>query len=190
MRKWEKMFNLKLLDEESALWHVLVKQDRPVLYMMVGVTGSGKSTAADALKRSGSVVISTDDMIESIAFVLGTTYADIFKDIYPMVQKYSTIMIKKAINDRRNIVWDQTNLTPLIRKKKLDMFPKEYYKVAVAVLAPSWDELMKRQDTRKKEGKVIPSEVTRQQWDSFTMPQTNEGFDEVWRVYQDGTVMK
>jgi len=57
----------------------------PVLWMLVGVPGSGKSTwieetELDEGQGQDTVILSTDDYIEHIASIRGTTYNEVFHD--------------------------------------------------------------------------------------------------------------
>ena len=55
--------------------------DNPTLYMMIGVPAAGKSTwrAAQNFDPSTTVVVSTDDYLDSWAELRGTTYNSVFQ---------------------------------------------------------------------------------------------------------------
>ena len=129
-------------------------------YMLVGLPGTGKSTwVSNYVKNSGSKVqiISTDDIIESIAEKHSFTYNDIFGDITysfaeKMMYKIANITFKKDLHNV--VIWDQTNLTTGTRSKKLRLVPPEYYRIAVYFGIPNnWEERLNRP------GKTIPSHV-------------------------------
>ena len=161
--------------------------EKPKLEMLVGLPGSGKSTYIREIRKNdlshNLVVVSTDDYIQRKATADGTTY-DVAFDKY--IRKASTnmnAMLRQAVNERKNIIWDQTNLTPKSRKKKLKMVLKDiYFRVAVVFDIPD-DVLEERLEKRfKEEGKSIPPHVMDRMRESFIMPTREEGFDKVIKV--------
>lgn len=183
-----------IANEEVGRWfnyyntHI-AGQKTKFLWMMIGVAAAGKSTVIERhLYKPGIIVISTDNIIENIAQACGTTYSDIFDKVSSFVGKYSLQMVRDAINESKDIVWDQTNLTAKSRKKKLDMFPKHYYKVGVYVETPEISEIMRRNDLRSKSGKFIPHNVLNNMIQSLEIPSHQEGFDEIWLVDKNGNI--
>lgn len=155
-------------------------------YMLVGVPGSGKSTwlKNKILDRSPSTaVISSDDIISEIAETIArmtgvpVTYNDVFSDNYKLVEKFMLQNAERifASDDANVVVWDQTNVSVLSRKKKLAMVPKDYKKIAVFFETPPDDILKER--LSKREGKTIPNFVMVSMKENLVKPSENEGFD-------------
>ena len=94
------------------------------LHMLIGLPGSGKTYwVANRGFYFNTVVVSTDDIIETIGRQVGMTYNEMFNDItYSFAEKMMMHIAKFNINLGKNIIWDQTNLTVKTRKRKLDMF--------------------------------------------------------------------
>lgn len=149
----------------------------PTLYMLVGVPGSGKTTWIKNNKHD-AVVLSTDDYIERSAEKQGKTYSEVFKDVIGFATDQMEKDLVQAVQNKRDIIWDQTNLTAKSRKSKLSRIPKEYKKVAVFFGVPS--DLRDRLASRP--GKVIPEPIIISMINQLQPPSKEEGFDEVVAV--------
>lgn len=146
----------------------------PVLYMLIGVPGSGKSTWIKNNKHD-AVVISTDDYVERAAEKQGKTYSEVFKDVIGFATDQMEKDIIQAVRNERDIIWDQTNLTAKSRKAKLAKIPDDYHKVAVFFPVPK--DLRDRLASRP--GKTIPEPVVLSMINQLQPPTKEEGFDEI-----------
>lgn len=145
--------------------------------MLIGVPGSGKTTWIKNNKHD-AVVLSTDDKIEAEAARVGKTYSEVFQDtIKHAISAMDTDMIK-AVRNRQDIIWDQTNLTAKSRKVKLSQIPKDYHKVAVYFPVPK--DLRDRLASRP--GKTIPEPIILSMINQLQPPTKEEGFDEIVAV--------
>ena len=152
------------------------------VYMFVGVPGSGKSTFYNNAQRVALLdapgYVSTDAIIDHIANEFDTTYDQIFKEAIGLAQKIAEQDLKYWLSTGFNIVWDQTNLTVKGRAQKIAMIPDDWKIVAIWFPIPEKDEWKRRLD---RPGKVIPARVLENMANTFTIPDTTEGFDEVYR---------
>jgi len=154
--------------------------EKPKLYMLVGVPGSGKSTWVENQNwAKDCAVISTDRWVELEAERTGKTYSEIFQEYMPKAVELMAIQVELARDKGLDIIWDQTSTTIHTRAKKFRMLP-EYYAIAVVFRIPEPDELQKRLASRP--GKVIPSEVLQSMIDRWEEPTEDEGFKEIWRA--------
>jgi predicted kinase len=154
--------------------------EKPKLYMLVGVPGSGKSTWVENQNwAKDCAVISTDRWVELEAERTGKTYSEIFQEYMPKAVEMMAIQVELARDKGLDIIWDQTSTTIHTRAKKFRMLP-EYYAIAVVFRIPEPDELQKRLASRP--GKVIPSEVLQSMIDRWEEPTEDEGFKEIWRA--------
>lgn len=150
----------------------------PILYVLVGIPGSGKSTWVENQEwAKDCAYISTDKLVEEEAKRKGSTYNEVFHDY---MKEATTLMCEEVIAARasnQNIIWDQTSTTVKSRAKKLRMLSK-YKKIAVVFGVPAPEELDRRLASRP--GKSIPKHVVNQMIDGFVVPTEEEGFDEIW----------
>lgn len=155
----------------------------PVLFIMSGLPGSGKSTyARQYAKAYDAIVVSTDDLLEARAKEFGTSYDYEFQNNFNVVKAMMMENAKQAFKDRRNVVWDQTMLTVKSRRRALSMAPKEYHKVALVfqidpiVLSERID---KRNAAAGDNGKFIPHGRIEAMSQIFVEPDFTENFDEI-----------
>jgi predicted kinase len=151
----------------------------PVLYMLVGVPGSGKSTwVKDFLDAKSPYadyrVIGSDMYIESKAAEEGKTYSEVWEKYCKEAEKVCIKQIQDAIAANVNVIWDQTNLTKNVRAKRLAMFPGHYTKYFCYHQAPDEDELDRRLNSRP--GKIIPKHVIEKMTAMLEVPTLDEGF--------------
>ena len=152
----------------------------PILYMMIGVPGVGKSTwiKQQDWAQDDIAIVSTDSIVEQYAEQMGRTYNEVFKEFMPTAVKLMASQVVQARDQGLNIIWDQTSTTKASRAKKLRMLP-EYHAIAVVFLTPDRAELDVRLSGRL--GKHIPKKVVDSMIDGFEMP-TEEEFNEIWFV--------
>lgn len=156
---------------------------KPTVYMLIGVPGAGKSTWINSHDWTDTVVISSDNIIDQRAEAQGKTYSEIFQNEIKSATAEMEKNLKAAIAQNKNIIWDQTNLTPKARKGKLDKIPEHYKKVAVYFATPNQDELFNRLTKRATDtGKHIPRNIVIGMMSQLTKPSHDEGFDEIVSV--------
>lgn len=154
------------------------------LYLLCGVPGSGKSTWTSNFYQRNFMnniirILSTDDIIMNIANIHNLTYNEVFSDItYSFAERMMFNLAKYAVERANVIIWDQTNLTPKSRAKKLNMIPATWNRYAVVFNTPEEEELAKRLSSRK--GKDIPDGVMYNMKKSFVNPTKDEGFNRIF----------
>ena len=156
-------------------------QGRPILWMLTGLPGSGKSTWANKHQYRidrFTYVLSTDNVIYDIAAQSGKTYDDVFKDNIKFAEKTMYAEAMKAAKADGDIIWDQTNTTKKSRAKKLIMIPDHYIKYSIVFPTPDNDVLEQRLASRL--GKTIPLYIIDGMDGAFEMPELSEGFDAVY----------
>ena len=152
----------------------------PTLYMLVGVSCSGKSTwHAHFTPIQNAVYVNTDRYVEEYAKNMDKTYSEVFNDVMPMCIEHMLADVENARDAGQDIVWDQTSTTIKTRKKKIDMLP-DYHKIAVVFETPGRAELDVRLSGRP--GKHIPKNVVDSMIAGWQEPTMEEGFDEIWKI--------
>ena len=148
------------------------------LIMLVGIPTSGKSTFSSNPKYSKYIRISSDDILQEVAKERQQSYNTVFKGNIRFAQIAMMKVLRKAIEDGKNIIWDQTNLTRKQRKEKLKHIPPHYKKTAVYFVV-SLETALKRNTQRP--GKVIPPEILERMIKEYELPTNEEGFDTIIR---------
>lgn len=163
------------------------------IQVLIGLPGSGKSTYIDKfLDQYYSMndfsddcmqtvsIISTDSIIEAFGnLFVGRPYNQIFRDVIDLAGKLAKLQFKYALEDKKTILYDQTNLTVEKRHSILSQLPDVYRKIAV-VFDPPFDILKDRLAKREKDtGKTISLNIVEDMQKRFVYPTLNEGFDEI-----------
>ena len=151
----------------------------PKLFMLIGVPGSGKSTWIRS-RNHDAVIASTDDKIEAAAAAQGKTYNEVFDAEIKAANAAMREDVKQAVKDKRDIIWDQTNLTAKTRRGKMGQVPKSYERIALFFPTPDGEELQRRLASRP--GKTIPAHVIASMLASLQPPMIDEDFDAIYEV--------
>lgn len=152
-------------------------------YVLVGVPGSGKTTWVNqqSFNSDHTVYVSTDMFVEQYAQQVGKTYTEVFAECMPQAIDKMMDLVLDAIENRYDIVWDQTSTSVASRVKKLKYVPEGYEKIAVVFPTP---ELELHRVMLNRPGKEIPDEIVQNMIARFEMPTLAEGFDKVIEVKQ------
>ena len=148
------------------------------LIMLIGIPTSGKSTFSNNPKYKDYIRVSSDDILQEIAKERQQSYNTVFKGNIRFAQIAMMKVLRKAIEDGKNIIWDQTNLTKKQRREKLKHIPDTYKKTAVYFIVDLKTALKRN---TKRPGKVIPPEILERMIKEYELPTNEEGFDEIIR---------
>jgi predicted kinase len=150
----------------------------PFVIFLVGAPLVGKSTFIRE-NFEGINVISRDEILMEVA---GTRdYTEAWKNVD---QKSVDVLLSERLRDSNkgniNTIIDMTNLTRKSRVGKLNVFSKDFLKVAVVFKNLSDDEFDRRNENRRvNENKFIPIFVIKNMISSYVEPTLTEGFDEI-----------
>jgi predicted kinase len=155
------------------------------LYVLVGVPGSGKTTWVGHQKIDWDTTVwtSTDKFVEQYAQSAGKTYNEVFEQYMPRAVELMANEVRRAFDNNKTVIWDQTSTTVNSRAKKLRMTPASYKKIAVVFETPDPATHEKFLD---RPGKIIPKSVVQGMIDNWEEPTLAEGFDEIRRVRLQG----
>lgn len=148
------------------------------LIMLVGIPTAGKSTFSNDKKYKDYVRVSSDDILQEVAKERQQSYNTVFKGNIRFAQIAMMKVLRKAIEDGKSIIWDQTNLTKKQRRDKLKYIP-DYYKKTAVYFVVSLETALKRNTQRP--GKVIPPEILERMIKEYELPTNEEGFDTIIR---------
>jgi predicted kinase len=153
------------------------------IYMLVGVPASGKSTWTEKEFQGDCHVVSTDKIIDEIAFETGRTYDQVFSQYMKVAEKMMWEEFDKYIEGGYSpIVVDRTNMSVKSRRKffeRLKNFHRNHrYEIeAVVFKTPEETEWNRRLNSRV--GKTIPQHVLESMARSYEQPRLTEGFTKV-----------
>ena len=153
----------------------LIERKECEAVVLIGLPCSGKSTYRK--RYPDYEVISWDDTMLELTEE-GNTYGEKFKNADDKAIRAAMNQKKqKLINERKNIIFDLTNMSKKSRNRHIANLPACYKKTAVLLL-PCLDTINERNEARKTEGKHIPDEVFAKMIKSF-FPPSYEEFDEI-----------
>ena len=163
-----------------------------MITILIGISGSGKSTYANRLRQR---ICSTDRYIDTYANALDVTYDESFDQIQ-LIGLFGDLNdkfyadIDDAVRLGEDFVIDRTNLTSVSRRLLISRLRtmSEKYKSQIiikgVVFDISRDMILKQLSKREaEESKRIPDKVILQQFESFEMPDVSEGFDILEKVH-------
>jgi predicted kinase len=161
---------------------------KPTCYVMVGIPAVGKSTFINEsllpMLGKDAFVYSTDNFIEHVAKSGEKTYDEVFRETIDEATRTMNSWLNIAIHDKRDIVWDQTNLGRKKREKIVRRLTNAGYRVeAICFMHPKaedFDWIVEwRNRLSSRAGKTIPEHVLENMMNSFTVPTKDEGFETV-----------
>lgn len=155
---------------------------KKTLYIMCGVPGSGKSTWIQKHIDSfdGSVFLASRDAIRFLMLKDGEDYFAHENEVYDEFIN----QIKLGLENHDITIADATHISIGSRKKLLKSLGKSLknVKVIAMVIKTDFDTIVKQNDMREGRARV-PLSVLRRMNIQFTMPEIEEGFDEIW-IYE------
>lgn len=157
----------------------------PICYMLVGLPGCGKTTAAEKLLKENPelTTVSTDQYIEEIAKKKNKTYAQVYREVGDDATKWMNRQIAHLIKDKKSFIWDQTNVYQSARIKKNKFLKQNKYEVIAIVVELSDEELNRRIAKRAEEGgKKIGYKIMQEMIKNYTRPAYYEGFKEIFII--------
>lgn len=144
-----------------------------IVYMMIGVPGSGKSTIANEIGKELEIpVVSSDEVRKEVT----GSEEDFSKDGY-IWGKVIPNKIKNALKEG-DVVFDATNLRVRDRNKFRKIVGLSHEYQAIYVNTPL-ETCIERQENRDKK---VPPERIKEMHKEMVAPTTKEGFAEVFVV--------
>ena len=129
----------------------------PTLYIMVGTSGSGKSTVAKYIARTkGAVIVSPDYWRKLLTGDVNNQESN------AMVYSSAFRELSTSLAGGSSVVWDATNTTVTARKNVLDAVTTECNVVFVYVRT-TLETAFNRVKSRTN-GQVVPEAVVRRQY--------------------------
>jgi predicted kinase len=145
--------------------------EKPIIFMMVGLPGSGKSYQAKLLSEQYKASIHSSDSIRE------ELYGDPrIQDNHELVFRTLHQRVKEDLHNNKNTIYDATNINYKRRKAFLQELSKtECWKVCVFVATP-YKVCLERNKSRNA---VVPEDVIKNMLEHFWVPQNYEGWDDI-----------
>ena len=153
----------------------------PTCTILVGLPASGKTTYVKETNVGNVQVLSSDDILESIAERLGITYDEAFMDHIKEADKLFWDQLAECANIGYDIIIDRTNLSVKSRKRVIDFvnqYSRQPYDFHAKIFIATDAVLEARLASRS--GKTIPKNVLDSMKSSYVHPRTTEGFTSVY----------
>ena len=144
---------------------------------LIGVSGSGKSTYLEKNPMDDCAVISVDNFFYDKK--MGYDSVNYEKNI-KKAHDASVQDLLQAVESRKNIVVDMTNLSAETRGKKLVKIPTTQYNHKAVVFLKG--ENLTAENMKKRDHKQLTSEIISKQITQFELPNYDE-FDEIQYVF-------
>ena len=126
------------------------------------------------------VKLNTDDYLRKKMDEENISYQDSFNNHILQAEFELIESLKVAVKNESNIIIDQLNLTPTIRRRKLlRVSPEIYTRIAVGFKTDK-DVVLERNRERLSKNMGVPESIFESYVEKFSLPEVKEGFDEIW----------
>ena len=151
------------------------------MIIMVGISGSGKSSAAKILQKEyDAEILSSDEIREEMGDVnCQTRNVEVFNTL--------TKRLNQNLTQGKNVIIDATNLSIKNRKQYLVAARKYNYDTIAYITNKPIEQCMKDNVGRDR---VVPDYVINKQVLNFQIPFYDEGFDEINFHYSNHDIDK
>lgn len=141
---------------------------KPTLYILVGLSASGKSTKAKELAiKHNSIIVSSDSIRGELGDVIDqSNNNEVFRIFHQR--------IKDNISNNINVIADATNITIKSRHSIIESVKNIDCNIVGIVIDKPIDRCIEDNINRPH---PVPEYVIRRQFNNFQMPTLNEGFD-------------
>lgn len=150
----------------------MIQERKPILYVMVGLSASGKSTIAKEIAEKNNAEIVSTDAIRGEICPEGVSDQSMNEEVFKIFHK----RICGNLMADRNVIADATNITMKSRRAIFEAIKNiECYKIAY-VMTKEFINCFIDNSSREY---PVPRDVLYRQMNKFQIPFIEEGFDEI-----------
>lgn len=148
------------------------------LYMMVGLSASGKSTYAQYIAEQENAVIHSSDSLREELFGdvnENSRNDELFRELHNRM--------KADLMNGKNVIYDACNISYKRRKAFLNEIKKFKCEKICYFIATPYEKCLKQ---NQKRDRVVPEYVINRMYKNIYIPQSYEGFDKInmiWSVF-------
>ena len=147
--------------------------NKPKLYIMIGISASGKSTIAKQIAERDNCIIVSSDAIRGEICEGGVSDQSKNEEVFRIFHR----RIKENLLKGNNVIADATSITIKSRKAIFDAVKKiDCYKIGYLV-AKKIEDCIK--DNKNNDRVAVPDEVIYKQIRKFQIPFKEEGYDNI-----------
>lgn len=147
--------------------------NKPKLYVMIGISSSGKSTIAKQIAERDNCIIVSSDAIRGEICEGGVSDQSKNEEVFRIFHR----RIKENLLKGNNVIADATNITIKSRKAIFDAVRKiDCYKIGYLVVKNIKDCI---KDNKNSDRVAVPDEVIYRQVGKFQIPFREEGYDNI-----------
>lgn len=150
--------------------------NKPKMIMLCGLSGSGKSSRAEAYKEKGAIVFSSDRYRENMFNDINDQTHN--KEVFVKLHKD----LIAALNDGKDVVYDATNLSEKRRKAFLKLLNNIPCQKILDIIATPFETCIARDAMRER---TVGKDVIIKQMKQFTYP-FDEDWDKINKIFDDG----
>ena len=148
-----------------------VEKKLPVLYMMVGLAGSGKSTYANKLSKSKKIEVFSSDELRKELYG-DVNFMDKNTELFTELEK----RIKNTLLLGNSAIYDATNISAKKRVAFLKYIAKIPCKKICVVVYSTYEDCIRNNSNRERK---VPEYVITNMMKSWNTPYYGEGWDEI-----------
>ena len=159
-----------LTKENIWPYQSLYNNSKGTIILLSGLPGTGKDTFINE-NYPHIPVISLDVIIEKLKI----SPTDDQNEVY----EYAKNMAKEYLRDKKEFIWNATNITNLVRNKQLNLFHNYNYCVKIIFLETALEENLKRNKNRIRK---VPDDVIFDLLSKLNIPEGFEAEEVEWKV--------
>lgn len=158
----------------------MIDINKPMLIMMIGIPGSGKSYIAEQIQVEAAtedvevVIHSSDNLREELFGDINdqSNNTELFEELHRR--------IKADLRDGKSVIYDATNLNKKRRRNFLREIKGIDCKKTCGLILSTIEDCYERNEMRDRS---VPSEVIKRMYMSFQPPALEEGWDDIVVIY-------